>query len=596
MDTDDGTPQQSDSPLTRVPAVSRSVKFRAIGVACVLSLALLGLIGRLAQMQVMQHPRYERLARRQQVVTRKLSARRGDIYDSNGQLLATDVVRYSVFADPTEVEDRMVTARMLARVLNLDTDTLEEKLAKEDRLFVWIKRQVPDADAALVRQLNLPGVHLRRERKRIHPHGSMAAHMVGFTDIDGRGLAGLELELDSLLTGKPGKEIVSRDGKRRSILMPSQGVVEKPFDGCDVHLTIDSCIQAIVEEELKRAAERHEPEVGVAVALDPRTGAVLGMASWPGYNPAEPAESPIGHRKNRVITDVYEFGSVLKPITVAAALESNAVKPDTKFDCHQGAWRIGGRTVHDVHGYDTLTVREIIYNSSNIGAAQIGLKTGKKQLYRNLVDFGFGRPTGIHLPGEQAGILRPLSRWSEYSVVSISFGQEIATTPLSVARAFCAFANGGMLPKPSIISKVVDSHSGTTLYELTPQKHERRAISRQTARQVREMLALVVEEGTGKRAKLQDYRVGGKTGTAQLLREDGRGYSWSRHLASFAALAPVDDPRVVVLVSLKDPSKNGYYGGVAAAPACGRIIRRTLKYMKVPPRAPDPTTIAEAQR
>ena len=596
MDTDDGSRQLTDSPLSRVPAVSRKVRFRAIGMACVLSLALLGLVGRLAQMQVMEHPRYHRLARRQQVLTRKLSARRGNIYDSTGQLLATDVVRYSVFADPTEVEDRILTARMLARVLDLDTDRLEEKLAKENRLFVWVKRQVPDTDAAMVRQLNLPGVHLRRERKRIYPHGSMAAHTVGFTDIDGRGLAGLELELDSLLTGKPGKEIISRDGKRRTIQMPTQGVVEQPFDGCDVYLTLDSCVQTIVEEELKRAAERHKPELGVAVALDAQTGAVLGMASWPGYNPSEPAESPVGHRKNRVITDVYEFGSVLKPVTVAAALEANAVQPDSKFNCHQGAWRIGGRTVHDVHGYDTLTVREIIQNSSNIGAAQIGLKTGRKKLYRNLVRFGFGRPTGIHLPGEQAGILRPLSRWSEYSVVSISFGQEIAATPLSVARAFCVFANDGMLPKPSIISKVVDSQSGTTLYELSAEKHERRAISRQTARRIREMLAMVVEDGTGKRAKLQDYRVGGKTGTAQLLREDGRGYSWSRHLSSFAALAPVDNPRVVVLVSLKDPSRNGYYGGVASAPACGRIIRRTLKYMKVPPRRPDPTTIAEAQR
>lgn len=596
METDDGTTQQTDSPLSRVPAVSRSVKLRAIGVTCVLSLALLGLVGRLVQMQVLEHPRYDRLARRQQVVTRKLSARRGNIYDSTGQLLATDVVRYSVFADPTEVENRTVTARMLARVLNLDTDRLEEKLAQDDRLFVWVKRQVPDTDAALVRQLNLSGVHLRRERKRIHPHGSMAAHVVGFTDIDGRGLAGLELELDSLLTGKPGKETLSRDGRHRTILMPTQGVVERAFDGCDVYLTLDSCIQTIVEEELQRAAERHEPELGVAVALDPETGAVLGMASWPGYNPAEPAESPIAHRKNRVITDVYEFGSVLKPITAAAALEANVVQPDTKFNCHQGAWRIGGRTVHDVHGYETLTVREIIKNSSNIGAAQIGLKTGKKQLYRNLVNFGFGRPTGIHLPGEQAGILRPLSRWSEYSVVSISFGQEIASTPLSVARAFCVFANDGMLPKPSIISKVVDSQSGTTLYELSPEKHQRRAISSQTARQIREMLAMVVEDGTGKRAKLQDYRVGGKTGTAQLLREDGRGYSWSRHLSSFTALAPVDNPRIVVLVSLKDPTKNGYYGGVASAPACGRIIRRSLKYMKVPPRKPDPTTIAEAKR
>jgi len=564
-------------------APDRRARLWAAVVVVLISLAFVVLIGRLVQIQLLQGSRYRRLALQQQLIDRKLSPLRGNIYDCKGRLLATSMQRNSIFADPTQVQDPLLTARLLARVLGLNTERLMEKLST-DRLFVWIKRQVTEVEAANVRRLQLPGVHMRREGKRVYPQGTLAAHVIGFTDIDGRGLEGVELEMDSLLSGRPGWELARCDAKRRLVLSPDCHVLYPPANGCDVYLTIDSYVQNIVEEELAKAADRHAPECAMAVVVDPRSGRVLAMANWPSFNPARPASSPPSDRKNRVVTDVYEFGSVLKPFTIAAALEEDLVTPQTQFQCHQGAWRVGKRTVHDVHPYGVLTVSDIICKSSNIGAAQVGMKLGKERFCRHMADFGFGRPAGIALPGEAAGILRPLSLWNDYSVVSISFGQEIAATPLCVARAFCTFANGGLLVKPHIVERVTDATTGQTLYRMDPSKGLRRVLSPRTAAQVMAMMVRVVEEGTGKRARVDGYTVAGKTGTAQLMSADGRGYSSGRYLSSFVGVAPAEDPVLVVLVSLKAPSKNGYYGGTVAAPACQQIIRRTLGYMAIPPR------------
>jgi len=551
-----------------------------LGLICV---SLLALGGRLAQLQLMGDQRFDRLARRQQAVTRDLSASRGNIISGDGQLLATDVQRKSIFADPTQVEDPEITARLLAQKLDVDREDLEKDLRMEDRLFVWVKRQVSDREAEQVRNLDLSGVHMRDEQKRVYPNGRLAAHVVGFTDIDGRGLTGLELEFDGLLRGEPGEEVVRRDGLQRMLRSPYYGRVTPPYPGANLHITLDTSIQSITEQELQAVVNRHNPESAVALVMDPHTGDILAMASSPRFDPNQPARSPESARKNRAICAVYEFGSVLKPITVASALDAGAITPNTTFNCHGGAWRIGGRTVHDAHAYGRLTVKEIIENSSNIGAAQIGLDLGKRSFYAHLDDLGFGQPTGIRLPGEVSGMLRPLSRWNRYSVVSVSFGQELALTPLNITRAFCSIANGGWVVKPRLARRAVRPDSGKLPFTQPAPTRKRRVFSSGTTRQVRNMMEMVVESGTGTEAKLEKYRVGGKTGTAQLLRESGSGYSHSRFLASFVAFAPVSKPQVVVLVSLKNPRKNGYYGGVAAAPACGDILQRTLNYLKVPP-------------
>jgi cell division protein FtsI/penicillin-binding protein 2 len=359
----------------------------------------------------------------------------------------------------------------------------------------------------------------------------------------------------------------------------------RAFDGYDVHLTLDLDIQDIVENELAAAAEKHHPECGAAVVMDVRDGSVLAMASWPTFNPQTPAGSPIAHQRNVAVSDAYEFGSAFKPIVAAVALQNGVVTPATEFDCHGGEWRIGRRTLHDAHEYGLLSVQDIIVHSSNIGMAQISMLMGLDRLYSGVRAFGFGRPTGVALPGEVGGIVRPYKAWNDYSVVSVSFGQEIAVTALSMARAFAALANGGALLQPRIVERIRHSRTGEVIYESEGPTIVATPVDSTAAQHVLEMLRVTVSEGTGRRAQNDEYVLAGKTGTAQLLSEDGRGYADSRYLSSFVAVGPVPDCRIAVLVTLKDPTENGYYGSTCAAPAVGRIAVETLRCLRVPPTA-----------
>jgi len=573
---------------------SRAMRRKASVATGALLLAMLALMGRFAQIQLMEHERLASLALQQQTVERSLSGRRGNIYDSAGRLLATSVKRWSVFADPAVIEHPRATALLLSRTLDVDAAALGRKLKGPGR-FAWVKRQVHDADAEAVRRLNLRGVHLRREYRRVHPTGRLCGHIIGFTDIDGRGLAGIELELDRLLRSRAGREELRCDAARRIVRRAGDDPQEEPADGYDVYLTLDAFVQNVAREELLARVAQHGPECAWAIVLDTRTGAVLANVVTPEFDPNTPGESDPAERRNRTITDAYEFGSIMKPLAVAAAIQEGLVTPRSEFYCHQGAWRVGRRTVHDVSAHGTLTVSEIVAYSSNIGAAQIGMLLGPERFYRSLRRFGFGEPTGIDLPGEINGIIRPVERWTRDSLISVAFGQEIATTPLSTAFAFAALANDGLLLRPQIIDRIVETRTGRVVYERRGPQVRRRVVSERTAAQVMDMMRRVVQEGTGKRARLDDYPVAGKSGTASLLRLDGRGYSDKRYLSSFVATAPADSPRVLVLVSLKAPSKGSNYGGVVAAPACREILRRTLRYMNVPPRVPG-RAVAEAAR
>jgi cell division protein FtsI (penicillin-binding protein 3) len=548
-------------------------------------LAFLVLAGRLASLQVAGAERYRRLADRQHILNRKLPARRGTIFDSQGRQLAATVKRWSVFADPKAVEDPDRTAAMLADALAIARQPVRERLGK-DRYFVWVKRHVSSKEAELVRHLALPGVFLRQENHRSYPQGRLAAHVVGFTDIDGRGLAGIERRMDALLRGRPGMEKVLCDGGRRAMRSPRDRVEKVPFDGYDVFLTLDAYVQGIVEEELGAAVEAHEPECAAALVMDVRDGSVLAMASWPLLDPDAPAAMPLANQRNVALSDAYEFGSAFKPITIALALEQGLVTAESEFDCQQGEWQIGGRTLHDAHPYGVLSVSDIICHSSNIGAAQISLLLGLEALHEGVRRFGFGTPTGIALPGESGGIVRPLRAWNRYSVVSVSFGQELATTALSMARAFAALANGGRLVQPRIVGKIRHAHTGEVIYAAGEPMISGRPVSPETAAQVLRMMRRVVAEGTGRRARNEEYPLAGKTGTAQLLRQDGRGYSEDRYLSSFVGVGPVPQCRIVVLVTLKAPTKKGYYGGTVAAPAVRKIAVRTLRHLQVPPSAP----------
>ncbi|MFW6189530.1 MAG: peptidoglycan D,D-transpeptidase FtsI family protein [Planctomycetota bacterium] len=575
-----GRPERAQGP-------GRGLTVRAGAALGGIGLAFLLLIGQLAHLQVARGQFYRRQAERQQIMSRELSARRGRIYDRRGRLLAVSVPRWSIYADPAGVENPGRVATALARLPGVSRRRVRRKL-RRDGYFVWIKRQVSDEEASRVRALDLRGVHMRRERKRLHPQGPLAAHVVGFTDIDGRGLAGIERRMDKLLRGRPGMESVLCDGGRRIFRSPRDHVRRRPFNGYDVHLTLDAYIQSIAEQELRKAVDKHQPEAATALVLDARDCSVLAMASWPTFDPQQPAASPARNQRNMAVTDAYEYGSVMKPFTVAGALERDLVTPSTEFDCHGGEWRIGARTLHDAHEFGVLSVSDIICYSSNIGAAQVGMALGAGPLHGALRGFGFGTPSGIALPGEVGGRVRPLDAWNDYSVVSVAFGQELAVTPLSVARAFSVFPNDGALLQPRIIRSVVPAGGGRPVYEAGPPMLTGYPIDPATARQVMRMLRRVVEEehGTGRQVEMREYSVAGKTGTAQLMRQDGRGYSDSRYLASFVGIAPVENSRVVVLVSLKAPSENGYYGGLAAGPAVRNIIRRTLRYLNVPPAPP----------
>jgi len=562
----------------------RAPRVRAAFALGAVSLAFIGLTGRLAHLQIVRADHYSAMAIDQQVVSRRLSARRGDVLDASGRRLASSVRVWSVFADPAKLRDFGTTADALARALKLDSARMLARFhARPNSRFAWVKRQITPAEARAVRKLALSGVHMRREYDRYYPHDSRAAHVVGFTDIDGRGLAGIELQMDALLRGRAGMEMARCDGGRRAMQTPTAGVRRDPFNGHDVQLTLDLQVQIIAEQELDEAFEKHKPESAMVVVLDVQSGAVLAMASRPGYSPESPGALPPETQRNMSVTDSYEFGSVMKPFTVALALDAGAVTQETTFDCHGGNWRVtAGRTLHDAHEYGQLSVFDILVYSSNIGAAQIAMRLGLEPLYDGITRFGFGTRSEIALPGEIGGIVHAARYWNNpHSVISVSFGQEIAVTPLSVARAFAALANDGVLPEPHVIRSIVHTGTGQTVYTAT-ERPGRRVVSSESARSVMAMLHQVVERGTGKRAQIKGYTVGGKTGTAQLPSVGARGYADGKYLSSFIAVAPVEESRIVVLVALKAPTKGGHYGGTVAAPAVRNIIERTLQHLNVP--------------
>ncbi len=561
--------QQGDDQSLRDKIINSPRAYRrAVVGAVILSLILSALIFRLSKLQFDDPHQYTRLATLYRP-SPEHRIKRGAIYDREGRFLATSIPRWSVFADPPEVQSPLETARILSRILDVDINHTSRKLLQTNRRFSWIKRQVSDSRAEWVRALELKGIHLRREYKRFHPFGSLLSHVVGFTDIDGRGLEGVEARFNEILSGE-------RQIRTDS---PLQNQREK---GYDIYLTIDAYIQSITRNALVRQVERHEPEAAWALVMDVRNGEVLSMVNWPDFDPGAPASSPYSSRRNRILADTYEYGSVLKPITAAIALEENVVEPDTEFDCHQGEWRYGRRRISDVRGHGELTVSEIITYSSNIGVSQIGLKTGTERFWWGLRRFGFGELTGIELGGESVGIMRPISQWNDHSLISIAFGQELSVNALALACSYAALANDGMLVQPTLIGKIYDPVTEGKIFE-NETKEIRRAVSENTAKKVLAMMERVVKEGTGTRADVKEYRVGGKTGTGTLMSKEGGGYSRDRYISTFVGVAPVDDPKIVVLVSLKVPTKGGYYGGTVAGPAFKEIVRDTLAYLNVPP-------------
>ncbi|TVM00329.1 MAG: penicillin-binding protein 2 [Candidatus Brocadia sp. WS118] len=552
-------------------------KFWANITGVLLIIAFLVLAVRLGRIQLIDHDKYSKLARVQQCKKVELPARRGSILDRNGLTLAESLQVDSVYADPSEIEDVPAVAYRLSKVLKLNSSKLV-KLLNKDKRFVWIKRKIGDEERNAVTKLSLKGVYVKHEYHRFYPNGSLGSHVLGFTNIDERGLEGIERSFDDVLSGEPGYKLINRDALQRHIITPD-AEIRLPRHGNQVVLTIDANIQRLTEDELEIACEKCKPLSATAVVMNPMNGEVLAMANYPTFDPNHVKKYPPYARRNLAITDSYEPGSLIKPIVISGVFEHGLAKPDDVISCDHGASVIEGRSLHDTHDYGNLAISDIIVHSSNIGMAKVGLRMGNEKMYRYLKQFNFGEKTGIELPGETGGVFHPLKQWSKkYSLISISIGHEIAVTPLQFITAFCCIPNGGQMIKPKI-AKATTSNDNKRKEECQSAQDLKRVMSSNVARAIMNpILMKVVTDGTGGNANLLEYDVAGKTGTSQKVHGGGR-YSHDKHVGSFIAYAPAERPRICVLVMINEPQKGEYYGGKVAAPVVREIILRSLVYL-----------------
>lgn len=541
-------------------------------------------------LQVINKDKLVRLAERQYQKIVPLTPVRGFIYDRNNSPLAVSIEMDSCFAEPRNIEDIGDDAAKLSHLLGISREALERKL-KANRNFVWLQRRLPPDTAKKITGLDLEGIGFVKETKRFYPNGELAGHVIGFTGLDPNGLEGVELKYNSTILGSTGYLVTERDALGRDI--DRKGiVVTKASKGHNVILTLDKNIQYVTEKELAKAVTSSGAKGGMALVMEPRTGQILAMANYPTFNPNSFSGYPPSNLRDRAIADSFEPGSTFKVFLIASALDDRIVSPNNYFNCENGSYSIGGRTIHDTHKYGSLSVSDILKFSSNIGAAKIGTMLGQERLYRHLKDFGFGARSGIDLPGEAYGYLRNGSQWFGVDLATISFGQGVSATALQLITAISAVANGGVLMKPYVVEKISDE-SGTVLQETAPQV-VRRVISPETARKMARMMeGVAAEGGTGMNASVEGYRVAGKTGTAQKVDPITKGYSIDKRIASFVGFVPADNPRLTILVVVDEP-KTSPYGGVVAAPAFSAIAQQALCYLKVPPEEeikPKPVTV-----
>ena len=535
------------------------------------ALVFLGTLARAVWLQGIQAQSLQTLAAGQQREHVTLPAGRGAMYDRTGVQLAIGEQATTVWADPRQVPDPRLAAEAAARALDLDGEELYPKLADRSRAFVYVARKADPVRAARLRRERVPGLGFYREERRFYPQRSIAAHVLGFAGVDNRGLAGLELALDPVLRGRPGRETIVRDPSGRPIDVVSAVPAR---DGRDVRLTLDHTIQANAQSVAEATVARWRARSATAVVLDPHTGAILAMAVAPGFDANRFADVPRDLQRNRAVTDTYEPGSTFKLVTVAAALSERLVKPQTTFTLPYQIL-VADRWIHDAEprGTETMSVARILYQSSNVGAITLAQKLGKERLGRWISRFGFGRRTGVDYPGETRGIVLPPERWSGSTIGNVPIGHGIAVTPIQMAAAYGAIANGGVWIRPHLVARVGSD---------APTRPERRRIvSRRVASQLVTMLRDVVLEGTGSEAAVPGYTVAGKTGTAAKPDEAG-GYSRSRYVASFVGFVPATRPRVVIMVAVDEP-RGAIWGGVVAAPAFQRLARFNLQYLEVPP-------------
>ena len=555
-------------PYTSSPLLaSRTPVWRSKLIVAAVALAFVGLASRAVYIQVIANDFYQRQGEVRFARTLPIPANRGRIIDRNGLILASSIPAPSIWAIPEDVPRDESQLRRLAQLLETPVADLKRKLEDEDKTFVWLKRQVDEPVAKAIAEMRLKGVYQRKEYKRQYPEGEAAAHVVGFTNVEDIGQEGVELTFEKDLAGRAGSRRVIKD--RLGQVVEEVGEQIAPVDGRDLQLSLDSKVQFFAYQKLRDAVQKNKARAGSVVVLDALTGEVLALANYPSYVPDKRRNLSGEQLRNRAITDTFEPGSTMKPITVAMALEAGRVTPHTVIDTAPGRYQIGGFTINDTHNYGALSVEGVIQKSSNVGAIKIAQKMAPQEMWNTFTSLGYGRKPQIQFPGAVPGRLRPWKTWRPVEQATMSYGYGLSASLFQMTHSYAAFANDGQLIPVTMLKSDVRA-TGHQVF------------SHETARAVLKMLQMAAAPGgTGPLAQTIGYSVGGKSGTAR--KQVGKEYAANKYRAWFTGMAPIDKPRVIVGVMIDEPSNGQYYGGLVAAPVFSEVVQQSLRLMGVQP-------------
>ena len=559
---------------------SKTPVWRSKFIVAMLALAFIVLFARAAYVQVIGNAFFQRQGEVRFARTLEMPASRGRIFDRNGLLLASSVVAPSIWAIPDDVERNPAKLQQLAKLLGMPMAELNKKLADEDKTFVWLKRQVDEPVAKQIAELKIAGIHQRKEYKRKYPEGEAAAHVVGFANVENRGQEGAELSFEKQLSGKAGVRRVIKD--RLGRVVEAVGDEVPPVDGQDVQLSIDSKVQFFAYQKLRDAVTAHKAKSGSVVVLDAQTGEVLALANYPSYSPDNRKNLTGAQLRNIAITDTFEPGSTMKPITVAMALEAGKVTPQTQIATAPGTYKLDKFTIRDTHNYGTLTVEGVVQKSSNVGSLKIAQRLSAQEMWDTYTALGYGHKPDLAFPGAATGRVRHWKAWRPVEQATMSYGYGLSASLFQMAHSYTAFSHDGRVI-PATLVKAPDDTAVEGV----------RVFSEKNARAVRKMLEMAAGPGgTGQRAQTVGYSVGGKSGTAR--KQQGKGYASNKYRAWFTGMAPIDKPRVIVAVMVDEPSNGVYYGGAVAAPVFSEVVQQTLRIMGVQPdMAVKPAIVAE---
>ena len=560
------------------PVEKKHIRLRVIIVGSIFSLFFTAIGAKAVYLQVFRSSWLSQKAADQYEVSCRSYGKRGTIYDTNLKELAISIDVTSIAAHPPKIKNARAIAKSLSKILKINRKSLVRKLASNKK-FVWIKRKVTPKEAGAIRNLKIAGIDFLTEHKRFYPNKMLAAQMLGFTDIDDRGLEGIEFYYDEYLQGVASKYTVLKDALGRSF--DAEKTTGLNYSGNNLILTIDSVIEYITEKALEEAVTEFSAKSGMAIVMAPETGAILALAHYPFFNPNAINDFNQKIWRNRIITDPFEPGSTMKIFAAAAAIESGSSSPNSIFYCENGAYKIGKHVIHDSHKHGWLSLQQIVKYSSNIGTIKFSAITGPKFLYKTLRDFGFGTKTGIDCPGETAGSMASYKRWTEIDAGTIAFGQGISVSSIQLITATSAIANKGVLMKPYIV-QAITAQNGRLIKSFGPRR-VRRVISEKTAQTLAEIMKTVITKGgTGVNAALEGHSVCGKTGTAQKIGENGT-YADGKYVSSFVGFLPDNISKAVILVVINEPEKQ-HYGSMVAAPAFKKIASKIIDYMNICPK------------